>query len=44
MQVAIDEVAQTDPRAATAKVEDFVDNHYVQELEASGFIQQLYGR
>ncbi len=44
MQVALSEVAQTDPRAAAAKVDDFVDNRYVQELEASGFIQQLYGR
>jgi ABC-type nitrate/sulfonate/bicarbonate transport system substrate-binding protein len=44
MQVALDEVAQTDPRAAGAKVDDFVDNRYVQELEASGFIRELYGR
>src|SRR3954449_2845656 len=44
MQVAIGEVAQTDPRAASSKVDDFVDNRYVQELEASGFIQQLYGQ
>lgn len=44
MQVAIAEVAQTDPRAASSKVDDFVDNRYVQELEASGFIQQLYGQ
>jgi NitT/TauT family transport system substrate-binding protein len=44
MQVAIAEVAQTDPRAASAKPEDFADNRYVQELETSGFIQQLGSR
>jgi ABC-type nitrate/sulfonate/bicarbonate transport system substrate-binding protein len=44
MQVALVEVAQNDPRAAAARVDDFVDNRYVQELEASGYLQQLYGR
>ncbi len=44
MQMAIAEVAQTDPRANGARFEDFVDNRYVEELETSGFIRQLYGQ
>jgi len=44
VQVAIAEVAQSDPRANDLKMDDFVDNRYVQELESSGFIQRLYGR
>ncbi len=30
------------PKAATAKPEDFYDNRYVKELEDSGFIKSLY--
>jgi NitT/TauT family transport system substrate-binding protein len=44
MQSALEEVAQTDPRAATARPEDFIDNRYVQELETSGFVRQVWGR
>ena len=44
MQLAVDEVAQTDPRAASAKLEDFMDNRYVEELETSGFVRQVWGR
>lgn len=33
-----------DPKAAKAKVEDFVDLRFVDELKKTGFIDQLYGR
>ncbi|HZA53920.1 MAG TPA: ABC transporter substrate-binding protein [Candidatus Udaeobacter sp.] len=35
--------ASWDPKAANAKVEDFVDLRFVNELRTSGFIKQLYG-
>jgi NitT/TauT family transport system substrate-binding protein len=35
--------ASWDPKAASAKVEDFVDLRFVNELRTSGFIKQLYG-
>lgn len=44
VQVALDEVAQTDPRARDLKPDDVADNRYVQELDSSGFIQRLYGQ
>jgi ABC-type nitrate/sulfonate/bicarbonate transport system substrate-binding protein len=34
----------TDPRAAKAKVEDFVELRFVEEMRKSGFVQKLYGR
>jgi len=36
--------ATLDPKAAKAKVEDFVDLRFVEEIKKSGFINQLYGR
>jgi NitT/TauT family transport system substrate-binding protein len=36
--------ASLDPRAAKARVEDFVDLRFVDELKRSGFINKLYGR
>jgi NitT/TauT family transport system substrate-binding protein len=32
-----------DPKAARAKVDDFVDLRFVNELRSSGFVKQLYG-
>ena len=40
---AVLEVAKS-PKAAQAKPEDFFDNSFLQELEASGFINSLYAR
>jgi ABC-type nitrate/sulfonate/bicarbonate transport system substrate-binding protein len=34
----------TDPRAAKAKAEDFVELRFVDELRKSGFVSKLYGR
>jgi NitT/TauT family transport system substrate-binding protein len=36
--------ALTDPRAAKAKAEEFVELRFVEELKRSGFVDQLYGR
>ena len=36
--------ALTDPRAAKAKVEDFVELRFVDELRKTGFVDKLYGR
>jgi NitT/TauT family transport system substrate-binding protein len=33
-----------DPKAAKAKVEDFVDLRFVDQLRTSGFVDRLYGR
>ena len=32
------------PKAATADPKDFFDNHFLKELEESGFVQEVYGR
>ena len=32
------------PKAANANPRDFVDNHFLKEIEDSGFVQELYGR
>jgi NitT/TauT family transport system substrate-binding protein len=40
----LDDLARTNPRAATADPKSFVDMSFVQELEAAGFIKALYGR
>src|SRR6185436_9878888 len=36
--------ALTDPRAAKAKPEDFVDLRFVDEMKKSGFVDKLFGR
>jgi NitT/TauT family transport system substrate-binding protein len=36
--------AVTDPRAAKAKAEDFVELRFVDEMRKSGFVDKLYGR
>jgi ABC-type nitrate/sulfonate/bicarbonate transport system substrate-binding protein len=35
--------AATDPRAVGARVEDFVDLRFINRVESSGLVQQLYG-
>jgi len=40
----IDYVAASRPEAAKANPKEFVDLSFVQEVQASGFIRQLYGR
>jgi len=31
------------PKAASANPKDFYDNRFLQELESSGFVKDLYG-
>ena len=38
----LDPLAETDPKAKTAKPEDFVDIRFIKELDESGFIDELY--
>ena len=38
----LEPLAQTDPKAKTAKPEDFVDVRFIKELDESGFIDELY--
>src|SRR4030095_8608176 len=40
----LDYMAASRPEAAKANPKDFVDLSFVQEVQASGFIRQLYGR
>jgi hypothetical protein len=32
------------PKAASADPKDFFDNHFIKELEDTGFIKELYGQ
>ena len=38
----LEPLAETDPKAKTAKPEDFVDVRFIKELDESGFIDELY--
>jgi len=38
----LEDLAESDPKARTAKPEDFVDMRFVQELDQNGFIDKLY--
>jgi hypothetical protein len=42
LQTVLDELAERDPRAKTAKPEQFVDATFIQELDKSGYIDALY--
>jgi NitT/TauT family transport system substrate-binding protein len=44
LKATLEVQALTDTRAAKAKVDDFVDLRFVDELRKSGFINKLYGR
>jgi hypothetical protein len=32
------------PKAATADPKEFFDNHFLKEIEDSGFVKELYGQ
>lgn len=38
----LEPLAETEPKAKTAKPEDFVDMRFIKELDESGFIDELY--
>lgn len=42
MQNALDDVARTVPAAKTAKPEQFVDLRFLDRLEKSGLLRELY--
>jgi len=42
VKTALDDLAPRNPKAAAADPKSFVDMSFVQELESSGFIKQLY--
>ncbi len=44
LQAIVDEVAQTDPRAKKVKPEELVDTRYLDEMEKSGFFDQLWSK
>jgi ABC-type nitrate/sulfonate/bicarbonate transport system substrate-binding protein len=42
LRTVLDDIAERDPRAKTAKPEQFVDFTFIKELDQSGFIDNLY--
>jgi NitT/TauT family transport system substrate-binding protein len=42
LQMALDLLAEDNPKAKSAKAEDFVDNRFIKELDDSGYIDSLY--
>jgi ABC-type nitrate/sulfonate/bicarbonate transport system substrate-binding protein len=44
LKTIIDQLALTNPKAKTAKPQDFIDARYVEEFDKSGYIDSLYGR
>jgi NitT/TauT family transport system substrate-binding protein len=44
VKLAIDLLAEKDPKFRNVKPEDFIDNSVVKEIEDSGFVEKLYGR
>ncbi len=43
IQSTLDEIAPTDPRAKTVKPQEMIDMRYLDEMEKSGFFEQLWG-
>jgi hypothetical protein len=41
MKTALDDIAVRDPRARSARPEQFIDASLMQDLEKEGFIKQL---
>ena len=44
IKVILDELAQKNPRAKTARPEDFVDMSFVKKLDDEGYFERLYKR
>lgn len=44
LQAIIEEVAGTDPRAKTVKPQEMIDNRFLNEMEKSGFFDQLWAK
>ena len=44
LQAILEELAQTDPRAKKVRSQDLVDSRYLDEMEKSGFFDQLWAK
>jgi len=44
LKTIVDQLALTNPKAKTAKPQDFIDARFVEEFDKSGYIDGLYGR
>jgi ABC-type nitrate/sulfonate/bicarbonate transport system substrate-binding protein len=44
LEAILEEVAQVDPRAKKVKPQELVDSRYLDEMEKSGFFDQLWGK
>ena len=44
LKTIIDQLALTNPKAKTAKPQDFIDARFVEEFDKSGYIDGHYGR
>ena len=44
LETILSEVGATDPQAKQAKVEDFMDMRFMNELEKEGFFKKLWGK
>jgi NitT/TauT family transport system substrate-binding protein len=44
IQTILEELAGRNPRAKQAKPEEFIDTRFVQQLDESGYVDQLYAR
>ncbi|MBI2531886.1 MAG: hypothetical protein HYW03_06665 [Deltaproteobacteria bacterium] len=42
LQMVLDLLSEENPKAKSAKPEDFVDNRFIKELDDSGYIDNLY--
>ena len=43
IQSTLDEIAPIDPRAKSVKPQEIVDMRYLDEMNKSGFMEQLWG-
>jgi hypothetical protein len=43
IQSTLDEIAPIDPRAKSVKPQEIVDTRYLDEMNKSGFMEQLWG-
>jgi hypothetical protein len=44
IEAVLDEVAGTEPRAKKVKPQELIDNRYLDEMEKSGFFNQLWAK
>lgn len=44
LQAVLDFIRQRNPQTPNVKVQDFMDNRFIKELDDSGFIQKLYAK